>query len=78
MGFVEFGTWVSNFSAYVFEDTALEILENDPDLKQRFEEMKQANPEIKKDSWSQLYWIYKQSEYYEKSHNRYPVYRVMN
>lgn len=63
------------FSDYVFEEKAIKILKEDQELKKEFELAKKDNPELKKSHWQQLYWIYKHSEYYEKTHNRYPVFR---
>ncbi|WP_299438136.1 M14 family metallopeptidase [uncultured Aquimarina sp.] len=64
------------FSPYVWEDKALELLEKDKKLKQKFEEKKKDTAFIK--NWyAQLDWIHKQSDNYEKAHMRYPVYRVL-
>jgi hypothetical protein len=64
------------FSAYVFEDTALELLKNDPELKKSFEKWKEDNPEEAKSGRNQLLFIYKKSEMYEKEHLRYPVAKI--
>lgn len=64
------------FSGYVFEPLAEQILLSDSLLKKNFESKKASEPEFAKDSFSQLYYIYKHSPYYEKSVNRYPVYRI--
>jgi hypothetical protein len=66
------------FSSYVFEDTALKLLETDSELARKFKQWKEANPELAKDGFQSLYFIYKNSPYYEKSHMRYPVGRVVN
>jgi hypothetical protein len=65
------------FSAYIFEDKAKEILANNPELKKEFEEKRATDSTFKTSHYKQLDFIYKNSPYYEKSHNRYPVYRVM-
>lgn len=65
------------FSAYVFEDKAAELLAADPKLKEDFEKKKKEDPEFAKDAFSQLYFIYKRSDNYERTHNRYPVTRMM-
>jgi hypothetical protein len=65
------------FSAYVFEDTATELLKKDPGLKAGFESKKQHDKAFAEDADAQLDWIYIQSDYYEKSHMQYPVYRKM-
>ncbi len=64
------------FSAYVFEDTAEKLLADDPELKKKFEEWKASHPEEAKNVYSALFFIYKNSPYYEKEHLRYPVARV--
>lgn len=65
------------YSDYVFEDLAAKLLEEDEALRERFEAMRAADPTFSRDSRAQLMWIYRNSPYYEKSHMRYPVYRVM-
>jgi len=62
------------FSDYVFEERAAELLESDKHLKHQFEEQLKTDPSLKSDHWNQLYWIYKNSPYYEKTAYRYPVY----
>ncbi|MGO4920851.1 M14 family metallopeptidase [Maribacter spongiicola] len=65
------------FSPYVFEDTALEMLENDTILKMEFEEQKRTNPEFSKNWYQQLDWLFMQSKLYEEAHLQYPVYRIV-
>lgn len=64
------------FSAYVFEEEALEMLENDTVLKARLEEKVASDSTFAKSGDQQLYFIYKNSEHYEKEHLRYPISRV--
>ncbi|WP_405205512.1 M14 family metallopeptidase [Aquimarina sp. LLG6339-5] len=64
------------FSPYVWEDKALELLENDSNLKQKFEE-KKNDTVFAKNWYAQLDWIHKQSDNYEKAHMRYPIYRIL-
>ncbi len=64
------------FSDYVFEDYAAEFLRNNPTKRAEFEEKKKTNPEFMSNAWSQLQWIYQQTNLYEPTHNRYPVYRL--
>lgn len=61
------------FSDYVFEEKAAEILNENPDLRSRFEKELETNEELK-EHWMQLYWIYRNSPYFEESAFRYPVY----
>lgn len=65
------------FSDYVFEDTAAELLKKSQVLRTAFEFEKVANPEIVNDAKAQLEWIYKHSDYYEKSVGLYPIFRVL-
>ena len=64
------------FSPYVWEDLAVEFLENNPEIKKEFEAKKIAEPDFSTNWYSQLDWIHKQSPNYEKSHLRYPIIRV--
>lgn len=64
------------FSPYVFEDIAIEILDQNPALKEEFEAIKSKNKDFASSAYAQLNWIHKHSPYYEKAHLRYPIYRV--
>ncbi|MFT6245248.1 MAG: hypothetical protein ACJA0U_000842 [Salibacteraceae bacterium] len=61
------------FSAYVFEDKALEILNANPHLKKEFEIKKSTDEAFAESSWQQLHFIYQHSDYYEPTHNVLPV-----
>lgn len=63
------------YSAYVFEDEAATMLSIDKALNSRFETKKQEDAAFRSNPRAQLYWLYKQSERYEKEHLRYPVFR---
>lgn len=63
------------FSDYVFEEKALEILEDNSSLKKEFEKKKLNSKDFSDNHWSQLYWIYKHSGFYEATVNRIPVFR---
>jgi hypothetical protein len=65
------------FSAYLFEDIALDVLEDDPELKENFKEMKSSDPGFALDAMTQLRFIYENSEFSEPEFNRYPVFRVL-
>ncbi|MBC7555528.1 MAG: hypothetical protein H7195_01040 [Chryseobacterium sp.] len=64
------------FSAYVFEDTAGKLLKENSTLKENFEKKKAENAAFAKDGKTQLDWIYRNSKYFEKSLNQYPIYRI--
>ncbi|MEZ0453591.1 M14 family zinc carboxypeptidase [Sphingobacterium thalpophilum] len=64
------------YSAYVFEDTAAKLLKENKNLKIAFEREKANNSKFATDGRAQLDWIYKHSDYYEKSHLLYPIFRM--
>ncbi len=66
------------FSDYVFEDIAARLLKEHPELKTELEEAKKTNFKLSEDSEAQLLWVYRHSPYYEKTHNRLPVFRSIN
>ncbi|KLT65061.1 M14 family metallopeptidase [Pedobacter sp. BMA] len=66
-----------HYSAYVFEDTAAQLLQNNPGLKTRLEAKKSTDKEFAGNAAAQLDFVYKNSDYYEKTHNRYPVARLL-
>ncbi|HAS41077.1 MAG TPA: hypothetical protein DCS93_11385 [Microscillaceae bacterium] len=65
------------YSSYVFEDIAEKLLKENPDLRKRFEAKKQQDINFRKSARQQLNFIYQNSPYYEKEHNRYPVFRYV-
>ena len=65
------------YSEYVFEDTATQILKDNPKLKAEFEQKKQIDAHFAKSPDAQIDWIYKHSVYYETAHLQYPVYRIL-
>jgi len=66
-----------HYSAYVFEDTAARLLQDNPGLKARLEAKKSTDKEFAGNAAAQLDFVYKNSDYYEKTHNRYPVARLL-
>ncbi|KQS33714.1 M14 family metallopeptidase [Dyadobacter sp. Leaf189] len=66
-----------HYSNYVFEDLAAALLAKSPELKQKLEAKKKAEPEFAKNANAQLDFIYDQSVYREKEYLRYPVFRVV-
>ena len=67
-----------HYSAYVFEDTGAELLKNNAKLKAQLEEKKATDTTFAKSGSAQLEFVYKNSDYYEKTHNRYPISRLLN
>ena len=64
------------FSAYVFEEKALEVLKNNPELEKEYRRKQKEEDGFKESRWEQLYFIYKHSPYYEPTHNVLPIYFV--
>jgi len=64
------------YSPYVWEDLAAALLEDQPQIKQAFEEKKASDEKFAKNSYAQLTWLHKASENYEKAHLTYPIYRI--
>ncbi len=64
------------FSPYVFEDIAKNMLDENPELKERFEEKKNSDTDFSNNWYAQLDWLHKQSKHYEEAHLRYPIFRM--
>lgn len=64
------------FSGYVFEEIAEKLLKDNKELKREFEEKRESDEKFRESGYAQLDWIYKRSPYYEKTHKRYPVFRI--
>jgi hypothetical protein len=64
------------FSSYVFIDQVKFILDSNPKLKQEFEKKKIDNEVFRNSEWEQLYFIYKNSPYFEKSFMVLPIYSI--
>ncbi len=65
------------FSPYVWEDMATAFLKENPSVKKAFEIKKREDTAFAENWYAQLDWIHKQSPYYEKSHLRYPIVRIL-
>jgi len=66
-----------HYSPYVFEDTAAELLKNNPQLREKLNKERAENKEFANNGAAQLAFIYKNSAYYEKTHLRYPIARII-
>lgn len=65
------------FSAYVFDKTAEKLIADHPEWKEELEKAKAEDENLRNSHWMQLDFIYRKSEWYEKTHRRYPVARVV-
>ena len=66
-----------HFSAYVFEDTAERILNAKPWLRDSLTEKVKIDKDFGNNSRAQLDYIYRNSEFFEKSYRLYPVFRIL-
>lgn len=74
-----FDSWLQrkeHFSAYVFEETAAEMLAEDEELRAAFEAKRDAGEGFRQNSGAQLQWLYERSEHAERGYGRLPVMRV--
>ena len=65
------------YSAYVFEDLAAKLLEEDEVLREAFRARRARDPAFAADARAQLAWIYERSPWREAEFMRYPVVRVL-
>ena len=65
------------YSDYRWEELAAAYLKTNIILQQQLEEKKKSDTAFAKNANAQLNFIYKNSPYYEKSHNRYPIYKIV-
>ena len=64
------------FSPYVWEDKALMLLKQNPQLQIDFNMKKTFDSEFAENWYAQLDWIHKQSNHYEQAHMTYPIFRI--
>ncbi|SEA27503.1 M14 family metallopeptidase [Pedobacter hartonius] len=67
-----------HYSAYVFEDTATGMLQNNPELRTLLDQEKAKDTALAKNPAAQLEFIYKHSKYHESTHLRYPIARLQD
>lgn len=65
-----------HYSPYVFEDLGFKLLQDNEVLNNKYQQRMKTDTAFANDGAAQLDFIYKNSPYYEQSHNIYPVYRV--
>ena len=66
------------FSPYIFDHTAEELLEKDPELKRQFRLKQETDPAFADSPYLQLRYIYEHSPWSEPTYRRYPVYRSVD
>jgi hypothetical protein len=65
------------YSAYVFEETAEELLAADHALRKAFNSARKEHPDWSENEGAALRWVYEHSPHFEGTSNRYPVYRLV-
>ncbi len=63
---------------YVMEVMAREMLENDPELKEEFENKMVEDPDFAKSQWGMLNWFYSKTPYWDWKKDKYPVGKIFN
>jgi len=67
------------YSDYVFEDSAYEMLQEEPELKAKFEQWKKENPQLLSDQTAVLDFIFANGRRYnEPEWRRYPVFSLLS
>lgn len=61
---------------YVMEKMARQMLEESPELRLEFEELKRTNPELAANQWGLLNWFYRKTLWWDANINLYPVGRI--
>lgn len=74
--FLEIFTRTEYAEAYVMEPLAQKMLENDPELKARFEQKLASDQEFAKSQYQRLMWFYEQTPFYDEQYLLYPVARI--
>jgi len=64
------------FELYVIEPIAQEMIQENPELKDEFEQWLSDNPEVEDNPYQRLNFFYERSPYYDEQWNVYPVMRV--
>ena len=65
-----------SYSAYVFEDIAVDVLAKNQALKKQFEDKLKKEEAFANNPRAQLDFIYKNSKHYETTHLRLPVFKI--
>ena len=66
-----------HFSAYVFEETAADLLTADSELKAEFEKRKSGDSEFAASRDLQLEFLFQNSKHSEAAFRRYPIARLL-
>jgi len=74
--FLEIFTRTEYAEAYVLEPLAQKMLDNDVELKSRFEQKLASDEGFAKSQYQRLMWFYEQTPFYDEQYLLYPVARI--
>ncbi len=66
------------FSTFMFDETAMEVLKNNPEIKTELEKKKLEDEDFAKSHYAQMDFIFRRSKYMDRRYRRYPVGRVFS
>ena len=66
------------YSAYAYEELAAHYLNENPKLQNELNAKRLQDKKFASSASEQLEFVFKHSPYYEKGHNLYPVFRIVN
>jgi hypothetical protein len=61
---------------YVMEKMAREMIQENPTLKDEYEQAILENPEYYNNQWTKLFWFYERTPYWDQSKNVYPIGKI--
>ena len=74
--FLEIFTRTEYIEAYVIEPLAQKMMEQDADLKARFEMKLKSDEDFAENSYQRMLWFYQQTPFYDQQYLLYPVARI--
>ncbi|MBI9052934.1 MAG: M14 family metallopeptidase [Bacteroidales bacterium] len=63
---------------YVMEKMAREMIQENPTLKDEYEQAILKNPQYYNNQWTKLFWFYERTPYWDQSKNVYPIGKIYN
>ncbi|MBU8892902.1 MAG: M14 family metallopeptidase [Bacteroidales bacterium] len=61
---------------YVMEKMAREMIEENPELRDEYEQAIKENPQYYNNQWTKLFWFYERTPYWDQQKNVYPVGKI--
>jgi len=63
---------------YVMEKMAREMIKENPQLLEEYEQALKDNPEIYSNQWAKIFWFFERTPYWDQLKNLYPVGKIYN